>query len=393
MDEPDVSGAESDATVAVGFARLDETITDYIQDCRDAGLSPNTVRRYEITLRKAQREITAAERGYGKDPILRNLPADVWRRWLVDHYGENKCAPKTWNAELSKIRAFLNWCYENNRLSRHDRHMGRLRERVNQVVITKQWITEAQLPVLMDAARQWHERDAAFVAACFYTMRRAGEVKTLRVKDFDFRKYPDSPHGRMHYTNHKGKGRRNAFNLPPRFRTLLTDWFEEYRRIVGRELDGDWYAFPALVPDRDGFCVQGMRRLMTLAPEKPVGDPSGVVAKAMHKSGLHVPGNAAHALRRGGAREVYYRLRDAGHPNPLRIVKFLLDHRSEQQTEEYLGIEQDRIEAGAALAQVFPDTDDIPGTPDAAGGNEADDLMADLAGIMEKRPRVGRRVA
>ena len=323
MDDPDVSSAEQGNTVAVGFARLDETITSYIQDCRDSGRAASTVERYEISLRKIQRDIIARHgSAYGKDPVLRNLPADVWRTWLVDNYGgEKKCAPKTWNSELSKVRAWLNWCYDNNRLDRSQRHMGRLRERPNQTVITKQWVRESELPIIMDAARQWHPRDAAFVAACFYLMRRAGEIKTLRVKDFDLRAYPDSPHGRLHYTNHKGKGRRNAFNMPPRFRTLVADWFEEYRTIVGYELVPDWFAYPALAPDSDGYCVAGMRRLMTLAPEKPVGDPSGVVAKAMRNSGLHVPGNAAHALRRGGAREAYYRLRNAGHPNPLRIIK------------------------------------------------------------------------
>lgn len=378
--------------VSIGFARLDETITDYLSECRDNGLAASTVDRYEISLRKLQRDVQDVYGDkLGRDPVLRSLPVLVWRDWIVKHYAT--AAPKTFNREMSGVRAFLNWAYDCNRLDRTKRHLGKLKERPNEVVTPKLWVTEAQLPEIEAAARRWHVRDAAFVVTLFYTMRRAGELTSLRVKDFDLRERPDAPDGRLIWVNHKGRGRHRTYSLPPRLRPALVEWFATYAALMHvDQLDPEWFAFPALRVAKGDVVVRGSRRLMELDPAKPIGDPSGIVRKALTAAGMRIPGNACHAFRRGGAREAYDRLAAAGHPNPLRIVMVLLDHRSEQQTETYLGVEKDRIEAGRALASVFPDTP--AGGPEAAGGgSEADDLMADLLDLMATRKMPGKRVA
>lgn len=99
--------------------------------------------------------------------------------------------------------------------------------------------------------------------------------------------------------------------------------------------------------------IQKAERQWYYHPTKPPHELACIVKKhAARVSGLPVEelkGQGVHILRRSMARALYERLRDEGHPEPLRVVQAALGHADQQTTRIYIGVRPDRMERNALL--------------------------------------------
>jgi integrase len=329
---------------AVTPITLTDAISAYIRDCRTLkGLAESTVRRYEISLRQFARALVAVEPYI----LMEFVPKSAYLDWVML---ANANANKTFNARRSHMSAFLTWCYERDYLRMQDRHLAYVKERPNTTSRAKSFVKAQDMPKVAQAARQWHERDAAFCEALWASWRRSGELAALRVRDVDTRAYPDSPHGRLTWTNAKAHRPNQVLDMSPDLQDCLSRWMAAYTEMLGRELRPSDYLFPALRPE--GMTVKGKRRRLALAPEHPIGQPDSIARGAFQRAGVYVEGMACHAFRRGAADALYDLAAEKGHRNPLRLAMTALDHRSEAQTEGYLNKDRDRRDLAMFLAEV-----------------------------------------
>lgn len=322
---------------------LTDAITAYIKDCRTLrGLADSTVRRYEVSLRQFARPLIAAEEFI----LMEFVPATAYLDWVL--LADQK-ANKTFNARRSHMSAFLTWCYENDYLSPTGRHLKAVKERPNTTSRSKSFVKASDMPRVLDAAGEWHPRDRAFCEALWHSWRRSGELAAVRVRDVDLRAYPDSPHGRLTWTNQKAHRPNQVLDMSPDLQDCLRRWMETYRQLTGRELRPSDYLFPALRVE--GMTVKGRRRRLVLDPEAPIGQPDTIARGAFKRAGIYTTGMACHAFRRGAADALYDLAAEKGHRNPLRLAMTALDHRSEAQTESYLNKDRDRRDLAMFLAE------------------------------------------
>lgn len=327
---------------------LTTAITQYIRDCKTLrGLADSTVRRYEVSLRQFARPLLE------KEPYLQlqHVPQSAYLDWVLL---ADKLANKSFNARRSHMSAFLSWAYENDFLSPTGRHLKAVKERPNTTTRTKSFVKASDMPRVLEAAGQWHERDRAFCEALWASWRRSGELAAVKVRDVDLRAYPDSPHGRLTWTNQKAHRPNQVLDMSPDLQDALSRWMTVYRNLLGRDLRPADYLFPALKVE--GMTVRGRRRRLVLDPEAPIGQPDTIARRAFKAAGIYTEGMACHAFRRGAADALYDLAADKGHRNPLRLAMTALDHRSEAQTESYLNKDRDRRDLAMFLAEATRST-------------------------------------
>lgn len=328
---------------------LTDAITQYIKDCRTLrGLADSTVRRYEVSLRQFARPLIAKEEFL----LMEFVPQSAYLDWVLL---ADQRANKTFNARRSHMSAFLTWCYENDYLSPTGRHLKAVKERPNTTTRSKSFVRASDMPRVLQAAGEWHERDRAFCEALWASWRRSGELAAVRVRDVDLRAYPDSPHGRLTWTNQKAHRPNQVLDMSPDLQDCLRRWLDLYRSLLGRDLRPSDYLFPSLKPE--GMTVKGKRRRLVLDPSAPIGQPDSIARRAFKGAGVYVTGMACHAFRRGAADALYDLAAEKGHRNPLRLAMTALDHRSEAQTEQYLNKDRDRRDLAMFLAEASTPTE------------------------------------
>ena len=217
---------------------LTDAIRDYITDCRTLRhLADSTVQRYEITLNHFARPLVE------KEPYLRvvDIPPEAWRDYVLasDHLSN-----KSFNAYRSRISAFLTWLYAEGVLSPADKHLAHLREKPNTTARPKSFVTAEQVPAVLDAAEQWHIRDRYFCEALWHSWRRSGELCAVRVRDVDLKPYPDSPHGRLTWTNQKAHRPNQVLDMSPGLQRCLREWLAVYSELEGETPEAELVPVP-----------------------------------------------------------------------------------------------------------------------------------------------------
>jgi integrase len=257
-----------------------------------------------------------------------------------------------------------------------------VRERPNTTTRAKSFVREQDLPKVVAVAREWHERDGAFCEALWASWRRSGELVALRVRDVDLLPYPDSPHGRLTWSNFKAHRPGQVMDMPPALQECLGRWMGLYSSMLGRDLQPSDYLFPAL--RAEGVVSKGKRRRLVLDPGNPIGQPDSIPRKAFQRAGLWVPGMACHAFRRGAADALYDLAAQRGHKNPLRLAMTALDHSSEAMTEKYLNKDRDRRDLVEFLSE-----DGGPGPAAAPAPSSAPAVP--VSGVVDLAARRARR--
>jgi site-specific recombinase XerD len=206
---------------------LHMAITRYLHECRTyKHLAGSTVGRY----RNALNRFAASLGKGGQSTLVRKIPPQAWRDHVSSY--EHHSA-KYYNCQLSAISAFVKWCYDEGLLSPTDRHLRGMREKPVMPARAKTYVTQEQLPAVLAAGEEWHVRDRYFMSALWHSWRRSGELSAVRVRDVDLSPYPDSPHGRMIWTNQKAHRPDQCLDMSPGLNQCLREWLRIYEELAG----------------------------------------------------------------------------------------------------------------------------------------------------------------
>jgi integrase len=210
-------------------------------------------------------------------------------------------------------------------------------------------IPVSKIPALLDSAP--HPRDRILLALGCFLLGRGIEFSLLRIGDVRL----DA--GEISYAIPK-TGKTDVLPISTELDGELRRWFTVYTEECG-PLDPSWYLVPAKTPPRlSGYRTQieGSARLI---PDRPIcttkrkGTMHRVAQAALESIGfpLRDPESGKslregmHTLRRSIARGLYLQLVDEwqeGDPNPIEMVRSMLNHSTEKQTREYIGLQADR---------------------------------------------------
>lgn len=208
----------------------------------------------------------------------------------------------------------------------------------------KRRIPASEFGRLLDACT--HPRDRMVVALGIYLLLRQSEITALTIADVDL------THGSAGVRQVK-TGKFDEMPLSAELERELRRWLTWYAEHAG-PLQPEWLLVPSKTRppfrgNEDGTGVTPAPEDSKLQPTRPVVNPEKIIHRAMHACGYTLRDergqstrDGVHTLRRSAARAIFDRLVDDGYDGAGRIVQALLHHSSFQQTEAYLGIEQDK---------------------------------------------------
>lgn len=312
---------------------LEEARQDYYHWKKVSGVSPNTLKNIDHTLRRLMacsgniycHQIT--ERTVQR--FLEEMSRTQQSSTVANHFGI--------------LGGFLDWCRHTKRVKgdhdpmygmRSPKRIKKERERVN----------PAHFPEILEAAGRRSPRDRAAVAVLLYTLARDSEAREFRIGDVDL----ESGYILARITKSHLEDR---VPICAELDTELRSWLTYYTSRVG-PLQPHYRLLPARRPPaiRDETTGQfSPSDSEVLRPTDRVATLSRVVNPALADIGFTVttPGQrqvyeGAHTLRRSGARALFDRLVSESYDGALRVVQSMLHHSSVQTTEHYLGITSDR---------------------------------------------------
>lgn len=193
---------------------------------------------------------------------------------------------------------------------------------------------------VLEVADRHHPRDRALMAMFIYTLRRLGEVTSVKIGDVDLASR------QIYMYNHKLK-RPVPTPIPAVLDLELRHWLTWYADHAGK-LESNWFLIPAKDPPRHflehGRWVCQDKRNAKLKPLKSCyKSVSGVVRAVLEDMGIATFDNegnpkwvGGHTWRRSGASA----LTDA--TGDIRNAMAALDHSQQSTTEIYLDREVDR---------------------------------------------------
>lgn len=128
----------------------------------------------------------------------------------------------------------------------------------------------------------------------------------------------------------------------------LDAWLNTYAELMGckrEELDDQWYLIPSyfIEPPRPNAPKTAQRKIH-LRPAQMFAKPYLLVQNPLRSLGYPTKGEGFHTLRRSSARVLFELLREQGEgrDHALMIVQDYLNHGNVQQTQHYLGLNQER---------------------------------------------------
>lgn len=252
------------------------------------------------------------------------------------------------------LRGFFEWGRQTRRIPVNNNPMaGRRRlQRVTQK--ERRRLHVSKFPMLLDAAE--HPRDRMVIALGLYLLLRQSEMTTLRIKDIDL----DA--GTAFVIVHKTK-MQDLMPISLELDRELRRWLTFYASRCGR-LEPDWYLVPARSTARYERDLKTGRFLPvkvkeeSLKPTKPITHVERIAHRALVKIGFLTSGEyhangmpkgegeGIHTLRRSGGRAMFDALQamEEAPSYPIRIVQAMLHHKTQAETERYIGLEPDRME-------------------------------------------------
>lgn len=313
---------------------LNEAIEDYMRHRQSKKLSPHTLRRERMVLR---RFMTVNGNIY-----LWSVKDSHVDRYMLDA-GETR--PRSLHLDINTLKHFFAWARHTKRMAlSNDPLWGREAPKLEKE--EKRRVPARNFEHLLKAAGQAHPRDRILVAVGLFLMLRASEIKTLKVGDLDL----DSGHIRVHI--HKTK-KFDLAPIRPRLDKEFRAWLTYYTQQCGVP-HPDWYLVPAMWGHRPRqnketkLLEKGDVGLVR--PYRAMTQPEQNIQRALVRIGFTVRDpetgqslrEGEHTLRRSGARALYEELKAEGLSDPLEVVQHMLNHASRKQTEEYIGVTSSR---------------------------------------------------
>lgn len=287
------------------------------------------------------------------DLLARDFTADMFGAYQTTFQGLSE---GTRNLQIGHLKRWLKYLASENKLG-DDKDPGRKmiptknpKNRRRKAFVRK----GGKLEALVEAARDWHERDAAYIEVFYWSGRRAGEVAAFKVGDFDLTPRPKMPFGGYSFCNIKTNSNRKTLAIPEPMVAPLEEWFATYAELIGRPLTDDDYLFPALKAG-NAKVIPGVRMPMILLPRKrlPYSSAKDILTKAFKRAGIErAVGELTHALRRGRLDDLIHD-GDAAGFRGIALAKTLADHRDERTTGIYTDNDREIGELGEAQAKIY----------------------------------------
>ena len=328
--------------------KMAELVERYLEH-RRPGLSRQTFKNYQSTL---GRLATAWDK-------TRRVPQSLDEDWMGDFLAKyrrgqggngQEMMASTYNKSVEQFKAFLEWGVRKG--------------------IIRPFVVDACVRMPKQKPREFLRLSAAEVVHMIETTEDPWERWVLAYASQTLGRDSELRNRQVKHL-HLGRGtldwyRKKTVDLDelPITRQLATEWdrwVHFYQDRCG-SIQPHW----PLVPARFVTNVAILRRHpngrvraqdcrgFSFDPTRPPHELAGIVKKhASRVSRLPVEdlkGQGVHILRRSMARALYERLRDEGHPEPLRVVQAALGHADQQTTRIYIGVRPDRMERNALLA-------------------------------------------
>lgn len=309
---------------------LDGAVTDYLAFRASQGLAKGTLRNERGTLKRFLQ-------------VNGSIGVHKINGTHVTRYFEEAaktCQPGSLGPAHATLNAFFKWARHTRRMDLdNDPMFGRRKPKVRKKERSR--IHVSKFPALLDAAGERSPRDRMLVAGLLYTLLRANEMQAIRLRDVDL----DAGYITAVISKSNIEDR---VPISSELDAELRKWLTHYTERVG-PLKPHY----ALVPQH---VYQGVHdpvtkkfttvRMENYDPESPAQVRSKMVHPAFEAIGFDTTDTreGCHTLRRSGARALYDTLSEARHPRPIRVVKDMLHHASELQTEVYIGVQADRLD-------------------------------------------------
>lgn len=307
---------------------LSDLTDDYMGTMRANAYAANTVRQ-------AKRTLSAFLAHVGNVQVRHITP-----RHVDGYFAAREAAgiaPGTLNLELVHLRLMFKHA-ERRRLNTGDPTGHRRNYRVPKT--GRRRVPAVQFPHLLDSCT--HPRDRMVVALGLYLLLRQSEVAELRVADVDLH------HGTVAVRVVK-TDKFDSMPISAELDRELRVWLAWYTARCG-PLQPTWFLVPAKHRPTLGKGRVADVDSSTVYPHRPVQTATRIVQRALVGAGYALRDDqgasmreGVHTLRRSAARAMFDSLADGGYDRAARIVQSLLHHSSLTQTEEYIGIESDRV--------------------------------------------------
>lgn len=317
--------------------KLSDAVAEYVAYAAD-NHKPATVENKAISLRRMVRVLEGATMAHAV------TPQDMTAVWL-------ECGKTRSNnsriVDHQAYKHFFAWCEEMGYRPHFSSPFKHIKA-PKPVYKERRRVPVEQFEDLKTAASE-SPRDRLYISKGLYSLCRKVEMYHIRWDDID------REAGTMAFFRHK-TGEPDTLAISDEFETEL-EYYEDWYKFVtdtpkNKPLEPSWFLTPRFtrpqfVGNKDW--VRGYIR-----PDIMMGRQTGgkLVVRALNEIGFPTRDaltdtalrEGAHTLRRSGARALYDAEVEAGNPKALRHVQLQLGHKTEDQTQKYIGYHVDREE-------------------------------------------------
>lgn len=316
-------------------ATLSDAIEDYIGHLDSMARSKAHLKSSRICLRRLL-------------TLVGNILTENVNEAHVDMYfreASRTRSPRSLGLDTAILKGFFRWAIRTRRAGRSgDPLAGRTAPKT----APREWrgFPVSKVPALLDSAT--HPRDRMLLALACFLLGRSAEFTLLKIRDVQLE---------MSGISYQIPKTLKSDFLPicEELDEELRRWLTAYAEECG-PLDPSWYLVPAKTPPRINGNREADDSAVRLLPEKRLLCPFKVAHKALEAIGHPLKGadgqrlnEGMHTIRRSMARGLYEQLRDEGDVNPVETVRSMLNHSTEKQTRDYIGLQSERIHRDARL--------------------------------------------
>jgi integrase len=322
--------------------QLSDAIQHFLVDRKAKGMRPETIRGERYTL-----GLLLADVGNINTVNLRHQHLDLFWSKRPDW------APGTRNRSRYHLNAFLKWCqvrgYVKDQSLVENMRKVPVPERVRLIIPQDEFST-----FLGSIAKP---RNRAACAIGLYLFLRRSEISLLRWQDVIW------DQKRVIVVREK-VGTTASLPLCDELASELKRWQLHYSAEIGRPLRGSDYVIPAMKPPIKTGVAGELRTLRVVRDAELLPETRAnlqhVIKRELIQADYYRPQEGGHTLRRSGAVALYHRLAAQGHDKAMRIVQWMLGHKSIRTTEVYLKLDLEAKSATDILAgqPMFPVKED-----------------------------------
>lgn len=313
---------------------LAEAVADYLER-RGLKKAANTIRNDKMTLYPFL-EMTG-------NVALQSINDGHVNKYLAD---AARRRPKSSHIDVSILKKFFAWIVEKRKVPpRWINPMDDV-ERPKVPEVHRLHVPRYDYPKLLNACE--HPLDRATVAIGWNLMLRGSDIAKIQMEELNL-------HDRVLRLVPKKTGRADILPIRDGLERELRRWLAFYAQECGVP-QPHWYLVPSKVghvserhPETGQFGYAG--KPGPLRPGMKMTKPWRPAQRALEGAGYPVRDvvtgeslrEGEHTLRRSGALALYEEACEDGHPDPIRLVQFMLGHKHRSQTEHYLGRRQGQV--------------------------------------------------